>query len=97
MNQLIALNGKILIREDLPNGGTREAEICPVTRCVLWWRVNGPNQEQTPVGGPLFNSKISTDENVFSASFFSSQHLLHHGAGPHRVRTSERIAHNGVR
>jgi hypothetical protein len=50
MHQLIALGGKIIIREDLPNGGTREAEICPVTRCVLWWRVNGPNEEETPVG-----------------------------------------------
>ena len=96
MHQLIALNGQLIIREDLPNGGAREAEICPVTRCVLWWRVNGPNEEEKPVGGPLFNPKSKSDENVFSASFFSSQHLLHNGAGPHRVRTSERIAHGSV-
>ena len=96
MNQLIALGGKVIIREDLPNGGTREAEICPYTRCVLWWRVNGPNEKETPVGGHIFNSKTKSDENVFSASFFNSQHLLHNGAGPHRVRTSERIAHGGV-
>ena len=96
MHQLIALGGKIIIREDLPNGGTREAEICPVTRCVLWWRVNGPNEEETPVGGPLSNPKSKSDENVFLSPVFECQHLLHHGAGPHRVRTSERIAHGSV-
>ena len=53
MHQLIALNGKVIIREDLPNGSTREAEICPYTRRVLWWRAFGPNEEQTPVGGHI--------------------------------------------
>ena len=96
MNQLIALGGKIIIREDLPNGGTREAEICPATRCVLWWRVNGPNEEETPVGGHIFNSKISTHENVFLSPVFERQHLLHNGAGPHRVGTSARIANGSL-
>jgi hypothetical protein len=92
MNQLIALNGKVIIREDLPNGGTREAEICPVTRCVLWWQVNGPNEEETPVGGQLFNPKSKSDENVFLSPVFECQHLLHNGVGPRRVGTTARIA-----
>jgi len=96
MHQLIALNGKVLIREDLPNGGTREAEICPVTRCVLWWRVNGPNEEEKPVGGHIFNPKPQSDENVFLSPVFDCQHLLHHGAGSRRIRTSERIAHGSL-
>jgi hypothetical protein len=75
MHQLIALGGKVIIRQDLPNGGTREAEICPYTRRVLWWRVNGPNEEEKPVGGPLFNSKISTDESISPILFCSGNNL----------------------